>query len=235
MRYAAPILAAALIVLAFTMRPRAQTIKGQEITDHYRTMLRYQIRMDGNVPDHSVIFIGDSLTEGLCTDAVISPSVNYGIGSDTTAGVLARLPEYHSLERAAAVVLEIGVNDMNFRSNAEIIQNYRRILKSFPDGVPVICVGVLPVNESIYHGPAVTNARIRDLNAAIKTLCSENPHWLFLDSGASLVDNAGNLSAPFQDGDGIHLNSAGNRIWIERLKSVATHLATPNRACGNVK
>ena len=55
-----------------------------EITGHFHRMLRYHSRIDGNVPNSSVLFIGDSITQGLCVSAVSSPSVNYGIGSDTS-------------------------------------------------------------------------------------------------------------------------------------------------------
>ena len=189
-----------------------------EITDHYRRMLRYHVRMDGNVPDNTVVFIGDSLTQSLCADAVACPSVNYGIGSDTTVGVLGRLPEYRSLHRASAVVLAIGANDMKFRDNQQIVQNYRRILQILPQAVPLVCSAVLPVNEAMMAPGNVTNARIRDLNASLKTLCSEDSRCVFVDVGSSLVDAGGNLSAAFQDGDGVHLNNAGNRILIDELR-----------------
>ena len=56
---------------------------------------------------------------------VAARGINYGIGGDTTEGVLARLPEYNSLGRAAAVVLAIGDNDLQRGlSEAEIIANY---------------------------------------------------------------------------------------------------------------
>lgn len=191
----------------------------QEITEHYSRMLRYQARMDGNVPDGSVFFIGDSLTQGLCSDAVISPSVNYGIGSDTTVGVLRRLPEYHSLQRASAVVIAIGVNDLMFRHNREIVANYSRILQELSSGLPVVCSAVLPINEAVYDGPsAVNNQRICDLNASLKVLASNRPGCVFLDVGGSLVDQEGNLLAALHDGDGVHINSEGNRIWIDGLR-----------------
>jgi len=191
---------------------------GGEITDHYERMLRYHLRMDGAVPAQSVVFIGDSLTQGLCTDAVASPSVNYGIGSDTTVGVLGRVAEYHCLLRASCVVLAIGVNDMKFRDNQQIIQNYRRILEVLPPSVPVVCSALLPVNESLQSAGIVTNARIRDLNALLEALCSENKRCLFVDVGSSLVDASGNLSPAMQVGDGVHLNGAGNRVWIDELR-----------------
>ena len=205
----------------------------QEITEHYKRMLRYHVRMDGNVPDRSVVFIGDSLTQGLCTDAIACPSVNYGVGSDTTVGVLARLPEYQSLRRASAIVLAIGVNDIKFRDNQHIVQNYGRILQALPQGVPIVCSAVLPVNEPVYGPSDVNNSRILDLNAALKTLCSNDARFVFVDAGSSLVDASGNLSTAFQDGEGIHLNAAGNRIWIDELRKAISKAQQDGAANGS--
>ena len=120
-----------------------------EITDDFRRMLKYHMRMDGNVPNNSVVFIGDSITQGLAVTAVASPSINCGISCDTSYGVLKRIRRYKSIENASAVVIAIGVNDMKYRSNKKIL-------------------------------------------------------W--------------NLADEFHEGDGIHLNSRGNAIWIDSLK-----------------
>lgn len=189
-----------------------------EITDHYKTMLRFHVRMDGNVPDRSVVFIGDSLTQGLCSDAIASPSVNYGIGTDTTLGVLTRMPNYRSLFRASAIVLAIGLNDLKFRDNQQIIQNYGRILEALPQDVPIFCSAVLPLNESVAVRSNVNNARICELNEELKMLCIFDKRCVFVDIGRRLVDASGNLSTNFHDGDGIHLNAEGNQIWIDELR-----------------
>ena len=194
------------------------TPQKQEIAEHYKGMLSFHVRMDGNVPYQAVVFIGDSSIQGLYADAVACPSVSYGIGSDTTVGVLRRLPHYRSLTHASAVVLAIGGNDMKYRDNQAIVQNYRRILQAIPQGVPVVCSAVLPVNETMMTPGGFSNARIRSLNAALQSLCTSDPRCIFLDVGSKLVDSAGNLSASFQDGDGLHLNSAGNQIWIDELR-----------------
>lgn len=191
-----------------------------ELTEHYHRMLRYHLRMDGNVPDGAVVFVGDSLTQGLCADAVACPSVNYGIGSDTTVGVLERLPKYRCVSRASAVVLAIGSNDLDRRGDAEIIENFRRILAAVPQALPVVCSAVLPVNEPLL--PASdrgANARISGLNAGLKALCEGDARCVFMDAGPRLVDSEGNLSTTLQDGDGVHLNCEGNRIWIEELRA----------------
>lgn len=111
-------------------------------------MLNYHGTIDPLVRDGSVVFIGDSITQGLNTDAVADHSINYGMGSDTTEGVLHRLPVYRSLEHASTVVLAIGVNDLYTRSIDDVIASYQSILKDVPAGPRVMISAVLPVRES---------------------------------------------------------------------------------------
>lgn len=192
-----------------------------EITDHFHRMLRYHSRMDDNVPDGAVVFIGDSITQGLCVSAVVPSSVNYGIGSDTTIGVLQRLPKYKSIGRACAVVVAIGINDMKFRSNEEILRNYSAIAGQMPENVPVIFSAVLPLDEKVRDEWQGRNQdRIRLLNSELENLTNEFEHLFFVDAGALLIDAQGNLADEFHDGDGVHLNSKGNAIWIQQLQMV---------------
>lgn len=186
------------------------------------------MRMDGNVPDKAVAFVGDSLVQGLYTDAVASPSVNFGIGGDTTIGVLGRLPAYGSLLRASTVVLAIGVNDLKFRNNGEIIRNYRLILQSLPKTLPLVCSGVLPVAETSQPPGSIANERVREINVALEALCTEHKRCVFVDIGSKLVDTRGNILTTYYEADGVHLNSAGNRIWIEALRGAVTRIRQEN-------
>lgn len=181
-------------------------------------MLEYHKRMDDNVPDGAVIFIGDSITQGLCVLAVVPLSMNYGIGGDTSAGVLKRLPEYKSLERASVIVIAIGANDMSQRSNEDILKNYRAIIQNIPGKVPVVFSAVLPIDEDCGKYAQGTNQRIRRLNKELKTLCATSLRLFYVDAGPFLADKDGDLSDEFHDGDNIHLNSMGNNIWIRELK-----------------
>jgi lysophospholipase L1-like esterase len=194
---------------------------GPEITQHFERMVRYHERMDANVPDGAAIFIGDSITQGLCVSAVVTPSVNYGIGSDTTVGVLKRLPEYRSLERASVCVMAIGVNDLQRRGNEKILKNYSSILQAIPQQLPLVISSVLPVDERIRENLAGTNTRIKELNSGLQALCeAQSPNCTFVDPGSKLIDPSGNLRKEYDDGDGVHLNGAGNSIWIQELKGV---------------
>lgn len=197
-----------------------------ELTPHYRRMFAYHMRMDGNLPDHSVIFIGDSITQGLAVSAVSAAAVNYGIGSDTTTGVLLRLPRYKSLQRAEWVVIAVGVNDLRRRGDSEIVENYRRILQALPAHIQVLVSAILPVDERLWGGPG-SNRRIGAINQATASLCNEFDKVGFIDIGPDLVAPDGNLRTRFHTGDGIHLNTAGYGVWIAALRRTMLNPGSP--------
>jgi lysophospholipase L1-like esterase len=169
-------------------------------------------RLDAQVPEESVLFVGDSITQGLYVARVTEAAVNLGISGDTTIGVLARLPRLTCVPRARAVVMAIGVNDLRLRSNEEILANFGRILRELPGRV--VWSAVLPVDEraaASWHG---YNQRIRELNADMrKASCGL---VTFVDAGELLADALGNLR--YHVGDGVHLDARGYAIWAAELR-----------------
>ncbi len=200
-----------------------------EITQHFERMVKYHESIDPNVPAGSAIFIGDSIIQGLCVSAVSTPSINYGIGSDTTLGVLKRLSKYRSLQQASIVIFEIGVNDLKRRKDEDILCNYSSILSQLPSHLPAVVSGILPVNEAIAKDLKGYNLRITRLNAGLKALCeARKPKCSFVDSSQGLIDSDANLSAKYQRGDGVHLNGTGNAIWIQELKNAIKTAQQPH-------
>ena len=192
-------------------------IESPELTHLYHTMVSLHRRIDRNIPNNSVIFIGDSITQGLAVSAVAPFSVNYGIGNDTTFGVLKRLHVYRSIPYSKALILAIGVNDINRRNNEDIISNYREIIDAIPVKTPVLISAILPVNEKARKQPGF-NGRIFSLNRELEILSDKSKNLHFLDISSQLIDTSSNLSALYHIGDGIHLNEAGYRVWISNLK-----------------
>ncbi|WP_219988579.1 GDSL-type esterase/lipase family protein [Leucothrix pacifica] len=188
-----------------------------EITQYHEDMLGSQLQLDSSVEAGSVIFLGDSLTQGLNVAAVTHPAINYGIGMDTSAALLGRIGQYQSLTKASAIVVEIGINDLirTSRSNAQIVENIQQILDSLPDQVPVIVQSVFPVDERF--GMTGFNQRIRTLNAAIADLAASQS-FEFLDLHDAFADEDGNLKDELHTGDGIHLSAAAYQQWISSLK-----------------
>lgn len=188
-----------------------------ELSEHYYRMRAYHQRIDPLVPEGATLFIGDSLTQGLATSAVSASSVNYGIGADTTFGVLQRLPKYTSILSAKAIVMAIGVNDLVWRPLPEIVENYRQILLLLPKTAHIVVSAVLPVDENRPF-VAYSNQKIFELNAHLKVLSAYHANAIYIDAGQSLMDELGNLKDEYHRGDGVHLSEAGYRIWIARLK-----------------
>lgn len=210
-----------LVILPFFLLFLAISFRGwaerDEITDHYRRMMIYHGYMDGNVPEGAVVFIGDSITQGLCVSAVAPLAINYGIGSDTTFGVLQRLPKYKSLEGCAAVVFAIGVNDLSRRDDEEIVKNWQEIMDQIPADTPAIFSGILPLDPEGQGRKENLNGRIVALNALLEKLCSENGH-AYVNAGPMLSNDEGNLDKAYHTGDGVHLNTAGYEVWISVLR-----------------
>ncbi len=197
-----------------------------ELTPFYHRIVKYHRRVSGNAPERSVQFIGDSFIQGLCVSAVASPAVNFGIGGDTTLGILQRIPQYPSLQTASSIVLAAGFNDMWRHANDEIVDNFQSIVRSLPADVPLVMMAVFPVDERVEPAFAGRNARIAALNVGLEALCKATPRCTFLDINGQLRDESGNLSMQYQDGDGLHLSSVGNAVWISALKPlVAKHTA----------
>lgn len=196
----------------------------QELTPNYHELVAYHKRMDANLLKGTVVFIGDSITQGLAVSAVTPLSVNYGIGNDTTVGVLNRIGEYRALNSAKAVVLAVGINDLKRRDPAEIIENYTAILDEIPLGVKVIICAVKPVDERVKQANGRTRDRINALNDGLIQLSSARANAIFIDITADLEDAAGNLSKRYHIGDGVHLSAAGYNVWIKALRQVMAQL-----------
>lgn len=180
-----------------------------------------QATLDRRVPDHAVILLGDSIMAGVPAGSVGPNAVNFGLGGDTTQVLLRRLPMLRSLDRASAVVIEVGVNDLKYRTPAEAARLYGDILRHIPAATPVVALSVLPVDET---KPAITrradlrNAAITALNGAIRTICERRPHCRYLDLWPVVWDaSRGVPQADFFGPDGWHLSAAGGErigAWI---------------------
>ena len=188
----------------------------REITLLYEDMLGSHLQLDGSVAEGSVIFLGDSLTQGLNVAEVTNHAINFGIGMDTSVGLLKRIPEYKSLNRASTIVIAIGINDMlrKQRNPDAIIENYKKILDLIPPDKTVIMQATFPVDESM--GLVGFNKRIITYNEKMESLAKEKGH-LFLNIGSQLVGSQGGLKANFHIGDGLHLSTEAYALWIKAL------------------
>jgi lysophospholipase L1-like esterase len=204
-----------------------------EISPFHKSMVAIHMRQVPFVHKGTIMFFGDSCIQGLCVSAAANPSVNFGIGGDTTLGLLERLPSYLCLDRAGACVVEIGGNDLKIRKNEEILSNYSRIIQAFPPKVPLVIIAVLPVDERARDDLPGRNERTEALNGGLKRLCSERgTDCLFLDPAVEFADGSGNLKKEFHEGDGIHLSREGYAVLIEKLRTAVRSILSTRENSG---
>ena len=185
----------------------------------YELMRRFHQIQDGNVEDDSIILFGDSLIQGLLSCRIDARAVNFGIGRDNSCGGLERMRSHNSLNRARAVVICFGINDLSIqRPPSEIVNNISQMASLPPKDARVLINAVLPIDESVFT--KVSNSRILKLNQALDDLCKTQDGLEFCNPWHRLVDEDGNLEDGFHNGDGLHLNSIGNEVWINELQRI---------------
>ncbi len=106
--------------------------------------------------DIDLLFVGDSITDGWRNRGLevwnkyFAPlkAANFGIGGDTTQGVLWRM-QNGELDgfKAKLIVLMLGTNNINRNPNAEIADGDRLIVEEFKKRQPqakVLMLGIFP-------------------------------------------------------------------------------------------
>ena len=209
----------------------AKTTPPEELTETYYGRVGRHALSLGQVPPRPQVLIGDRITQGLDAQRLDPNAVNYGINGDTTLGVRQRLSLYNPvLKQARAVVLAIGINDLRFRSNQELLANYWAILATLPP-VPVLVSGILPVAEGAMGRVYCLrgyNQRIQAINQALKQELAGQAGRRFVDHSASLGrDGDGQLDRQFHCGDGLHLNARGYDRWAQNLRQHLQDLLNP--------
>jgi lysophospholipase L1-like esterase len=131
--------------------------------------------------------------------------------SDTTVSLLERLDKNVNNLKIRKLFLLIGYNDLQYRSNAEIVANMSMILDRI-SAEKVFLQSILPVEAKSKD----TNLRINDLNEDLKRLCTAKG-VAYLDLNRHFLDEAGGLSAKYSI-DGRHLSGSGYRLWKELIK-----------------
>jgi len=186
---------------------------------HVKNMLVYLEWMDENVPDRSVIFLGDSITKGLAVAAVAPYATNYGVGGETTAELLDAMPSYKSLNRVTTIFLAIGINDLNQSRKEGLNERYRKIVAALPHKTPLIWSSVMPT--TIKH---ISQIDIIEANLTIKALCEDRGNCFFVDTWSFLTNKSGQMIQDYFLADGIHLSPNGYKVWIAALKEANQHV-----------
>lgn len=175
---------------------------------HGERMILFHQAMDASVPEGASIFLGDSITQGLATAAISPFSVNYGIGSATTAEFLDNLPKYQSLKRASVIFLMIGINDIGHEKSEVLAARLSAINAALPKNVPLVWSGIMPAYRNNVDPLKITSA-----NRVIRDLCATRDRCVYVDTQSILSAGGTRLFR-----DGVHPNNEGYAIWIVALR-----------------
>ena len=173
----------------------------------------FHYRMDASVSNRAVIFLGDSHTQSLATEAIAPYSVNYGIGGQTVEQLLETIAGYHSLKRAKIIFLAIGTNDLNKLVQNSWATKFEQLLAALPPHIPLVWSSIMPMQHIM-----VSSQNIIEANHVIKTLCSQRQNCVYVDTWQFFTDTNGQMIKRYFLEDGIHLSPEGYHLWIEALQ-----------------
>lgn len=169
-----------------------------------------------------IYVLGDSLAAGVEAATIAPGAVNLAVGRDRLETLGWRIARYDFLDDARLIVLAAGVNDLIAGAEAEeAASRFAALLDQLPNS-PIVAVGLLPVDEAAiarHGGRAVTNEKIADVNARMAEICAARPQCRFVDQPASLRGSDGGLRDDAHEGDGLHLNGRGARLWAAVLSA----------------
>lgn len=179
----------------------------------------------------SAAFVGDSRTEGFqlysglkegAYFCAVGATVQSVMEKPTQDGPGGKEPILDALARGSydRIYIMLGVNELGWYRTEDFTQQYERVIDRIQADHPEARIAIeslLPVSAAQDKKRSyVNNERIRLFNGLLEELAEETG-CVFLDSASAVADENGTLPAEWTT-DGVHLNSAGCRKWLEYLR-----------------
>ena len=181
------------------------------------------------VPPKHILFLGDSITEqGMWHEWFPDlPTVNRGVGGETTEQVLARIDA--AVSEPIAVFLLIGTNDISGAvPSSDIVENLRAIIAAIRErapSVPIFIESIMPrtlkYREEIVHLNRLYREAVADAGKNVS----------YVDLWPALATPAGALRVELT-GDNVHLNGEGYRAWVDVLHPIIDRITAPTTSIG---
>lgn len=187
-----------------------------------------------------LIFVGDSTTYGLKAYGVLSggkgttqvwtpQSGTYSLNALVTTYKIVYPPTGEELTVADAaalakpeyMVITMGVNyGVPYCGESEFKKYYRMLLDAVIAASPetkIILQSIYPVAENSEYKD-ITNPRIDVANGWVESLAEEYG-LKYLDTNSALKGEDGYLKLSYQNGDGLHMNTAGLNVILNYIRT----------------
>lgn len=176
-------------------------------------------------PKNCIIWLGDSITDGGEWSELFPNhnTMNRGISSDNTFGILYRLHEIIRRKPKKLFIL-IGINDISKNiPDTVILRNYRKIIDSLQLQTPstkIYVQSILPTNNSYtqFKNHQNKTEHILFINSKLQKICMEKK-LIYLNLHDAFLNKEGKLN-PAYTNDGLHLTGEGYVRWKEELQKI---------------
>ncbi len=188
---------------------------------------------------NSILFIGDSTTNGLKHYAVLEGGKETNMVWTPKSGTLAMwnlltenivYPEDNSemlikdaiaIKTPERVVITLGVNGVASLSENEFKKYYQELIdeikKQSPDTI-IILQSIYPVCDYYEYVKSISMEKINTANTWIADLAASNGIY-YLNTISALVTETGYLNNDYCNGDGIHISKEGFEIILDYIKT----------------
>ena len=179
------------------------------------------------------VFLGDSRTEGLSLYSGLKTGHFYTAVGATVESVFSKnvwktesgekvpLLDAVAAQPCGKIYIMLGINELGWTKTSNFHDQYGRLVDRLREDHPearIVLQSIPPVSAKQEAKQSyVNNARILVYNEVIRTLAEEK-QCDFLDVAECLTGEDGLLPADLNF-DGIHLNPAGCRIWLNYLRT----------------
>ena len=181
----------------------------------------------------SAVFLGDSRTEGLSLYSGLKTGYFYtAVGAtvesvfskknfETEGGEKVPLLDAVAEQDCDKIYIMLGINELGWSKVKTFHDQYAKLIDRVREDHPeakIVLQSIPPVSaKQEAKKTYVNNDRISDYNEVIRTLAEEKECY-FLDVAACLSDGNGLLPKDLNF-DGIHLNPAGCKVWLNYLRT----------------
>lgn len=178
-----------------------------------------------------VVFLGDSRTEGFALYSGLGTGTYFHAVGATVESVFTKdveteqgkMPLLDALAEVdcGKIYVMLGINELGWSKTETFHDQYAKVIDRLREDHPdaeVVLQSILPVSEKQEaKGSYVNNERIAVYNEVIRELAEEKD-CPYLDVEEAVVDEDGFLRADWNF-DGVHLNVAGCKAWLEYLRT----------------
>jgi lysophospholipase L1-like esterase len=167
-----------------------------------------------------ITFLGDSLTHaGRWQEFFPAHDIsNHGVPGERSSEILLRIDEVLG-GKPDLILLMMGINDLGSGIGSDIIiPNFKQMIQrvKVESSAQLIIQSLLPVNFQLFPTTIFQPGDIEDINMMLKTLCKEE-NITYVDMYPAFASYANELIEAYTY-DGLHLNDAGYRIWVNCLR-----------------